>query len=124
MSTILILSFSARPLSAKDKVLLWCAVSVLTPVQTPLQQKLESIANSLAKFGAFFAVFAFLLGCIRVVLIFFVINGGLATWDTATLVRAFLQAFISGVTVVVIAVPEGLPLAVTISFAFSVLKMK
>jgi Ca2+ transporting ATPase len=36
----------------------------------------------------------------------------------------FLAALISAVTVVVIAVPEGLPLAVTISFAFSVMKMK
>lgn len=32
----------------------------------------------------------------------------------------FLQFFIIGVTVLVVAVPEGLPLAVTISLAFSV----
>jgi P-type E1-E2 ATPase len=35
-----------------------------------------------------------------------------------------LKALITAVTVIVIAVPEGLPLAVTISFAFSVMKMK
>lgn len=34
-----------------------------------------------------------------------------------------LNAFIIAVTVVVVAVPEGLPLAVTISLAFSVSKM-
>lgn len=34
-----------------------------------------------------------------------------------------LEGFILGVTVIVVAVPEGLPLAVTISLAFSVNKM-
>lgn len=45
-------------------------------------------------------------------------------FDAKKLIRAFIEAFILGVTVIVIAVPEGLPLAVTISFAFSVMKMK
>jgi P-type Ca2+ transporter type 2C len=36
---------------------------------------------------------------------------------------AVLNAFIIAVTVVVVAVPEGLPLAVTISLAYSVSKM-
>jgi magnesium-transporting ATPase (P-type) len=31
---------------------------------------------------------------------------------------------ITAITVIVIAVPEGLPLAVTLCFAFSVMKMK
>lgn len=35
-----------------------------------------------------------------------------------------VDVFITGITVIVIAVPEGLPLAVTLSFAFSVMKMK
>ena len=34
-----------------------------------------------------------------------------------------LQFFIFGVTILVVAVPEGLPLAVTISLAFSMKKM-
>ena len=38
-------------------------------------------------------------------------------------VVAVLNAFIIAVTVIVVAVPEGLPLAVTISLAFSVQKM-
>lgn len=37
---------------------------------------------------------------------------------------ALVKYFIIAVTVVVVAVPEGLPLAVTISLAFSVSKMK
>ncbi len=34
-----------------------------------------------------------------------------------------IRAFIIGVTIVVVAIPEGLPLAVTISLAYSVKKM-
>jgi magnesium-transporting ATPase (P-type) len=44
-------------------------------------------------------------------------------WDDKT-INDFLYALITAVTVIVIAIPEGLPLAVTISFAFSVMKMK
>lgn len=38
-------------------------------------------------------------------------------------VTAVLNAFIIAITVIVVAVPEGLPLAVTISLAYSVSKM-
>ena len=34
------------------------------------------------------------------------------------------KTFITGITVFVIAVPEGLPMAVTLAFAFSVMKMR
>ena len=37
--------------------------------------------------------------------------------------NSILNSFIIGVTIVIVAVPEGLPLAVTISLAFSVSKM-
>merc|ERR1719171_810177 len=40
-----------------------------------------------------------------------------------TLFGECLKAFIIGVTIVVVAVPEGLPLAVTISLAYSTMKM-
>jgi P-type Ca2+ transporter type 2B len=93
--------------------------------QTPLQQKLEGIANSLAKFGALFAVFAFLLGCGRIVITNLLSDRPVSeVWAVSETINSFLKALITGVTVVIIAVPEGLPLAVTISFAFSVMKMK
>jgi len=40
-----------------------------------------------------------------------------------TSLNGILNAFILGVTIIVVAVPEGLPLAVTISLAYSVGKM-
>ncbi|EQC26031.1 calcium-translocating P-type ATPase, PMCA-type, partial [Saprolegnia diclina VS20] len=45
-----------------------------------------------------------------------------ADWSTDDL-KEFLHFFIVGVSVLVVAIPEGLPLAVTISLAFSVKKM-
>jgi calcium-translocating P-type ATPase len=93
--------------------------------QTPLQQKLEAIANSLAKYGVYIALFTLVLGCGRIVLINLFFSEGVEdVWNVAQTIDKFLKAFITAVTVIVIAVPEGLPLAVTISFAFSVMKMK
>jgi magnesium-transporting ATPase (P-type) len=42
---------------------------------------------------------------------------------TATLFEHMLRAFIMAVTIIVVAVPEGLPLAVTLSLAYSTTKM-
>ena len=44
-------------------------------------------------------------------------------WNTAEDLLKILEFFILGVLVVVLAIPEGLPLAVTLSLAFSVKKM-
>lgn len=44
-------------------------------------------------------------------------------WATAQW-KELIDAIIIGVTIVVVAVPEGLPLAVTISLAYSVGKMR
>ena len=51
----------------------------------------------------------------------FAIEGRTWTSDkTAEYVGLFVKYFIIGVTVLVVAVPEGLPLAVTLSLAYSV----
>lgn len=43
---------------------------------------------------------------------------------TISTLNSLISFLIIGITVVVVAVPEGLPLAVTISLAYSVMKMK
>lgn len=51
----------------------------------------------------------------------FVIDGEAWTSsDTAKNIEIFVKYFIIGVTVLVVAVPEGLPLAVTLALAYSV----
>jgi len=44
-------------------------------------------------------------------------------WGDIRNAKEVINAFIISVTVIVVAIPEGLPLAVTISLAFSVHKM-
>lgn len=44
-------------------------------------------------------------------------------WDHAHDWAEMLEFFIIGITVVVVAIPEGLPLSVTLSLAYSVKKM-
>ncbi|KAL7063906.1 hypothetical protein AAHC03_05029 [Spirometra sp. Aus1] len=44
-------------------------------------------------------------------------------WQTSRHLKQLIQFFIIGITVLVVAVPEGLPLAVTLSLAYSVKKM-
>lgn len=57
-------------------------------------------------------------------LVYTVINSEDLQFMSAGTVNSLVQFLIIGITVVVVAVPEGLPLAVTMSLAFSVMKMK
>lgn len=85
---------------------------------TPLQQKLEAIANDIGKFG-------FISACIIVgaLLIRFSIERISSGEFESRHATEILSYFIIGVTVVVVAIPEGLPLSVTMSLAFSVKRM-
>lgn len=59
-----------------------------------------------------------------VLLIRFAVEKGMSRqWDTGTDLLNILDFLIIGITVIVVAIPEGLPLSVTISLAFSVKKM-
>lgn len=86
--------------------------------QTPLQQKLTTIAEDIGKFGLYSAI-----AIVTVMLIRFTIERiYLEEFELKHLVE-ILDFFIIGITVVVVAIPEGLPLAVTLSLAFSIKKM-
>lgn len=80
---------------------------------TPLQDKLDTMAKHIGIVGGGAA----LLTLIAMLIQFFV---GRSDEDAATFI---IDAFIIAVTIIVVAVPEGLPLAVTISLAFSTKKM-
>ncbi|KAH3757734.1 calcium-translocating P-type ATPase [Pelomyxa schiedti] len=87
---------------------------------TPLQIKLEGLADQIAKFGMTAA--ALILVSLSVKLGFYVWMGWQAP-DTTVIVHQVLKFIITSITIVVVAVPEGLPLAVTISLAYSMTKM-
>ena len=88
--------------------------------QTPLQKKLDSIATGIGKLGVVVAILT---------LIAIVISELIKTFmdDTKEFDSDFwskiLNGIVTAITVVVVAVPEGLPLAVTIALAYSVGQM-
>jgi len=106
------------------------------PEITPLQQKLEEIATDIGKMGTYIALLV-----IHVLLLRFFIEGfrernvdlfGGEMEETVELpeerfIFEYLKLWISyviiGVAIIVVAVPEGLPLAVMISLAYSIEKM-
>ena len=86
---------------------------------TPLQQKLEKIAGDIGKFGLGSAIFVLLVLFIR----FLIDRGRHSDWNDGSKWIDLLHFFIIAVTVVVVAIPEGLPLAVALSLAYSVGRM-
>jgi calcium-translocating P-type ATPase len=85
--------------------------------ETPLQEKLDTMAALIGYVGMGAAAATFVaMMCIKIFVQPDYLN------DISVFHHA-LDAFIIGVTIVVVAVPEGLPLAVTISLAFSTKKM-
>eukprot|EP00286_Rhodomonas_abbreviata_P006837 CAMPEP_0181326618 /NCGR_PEP_ID=MMETSP1101-20121128/21609_1 /TAXON_ID=46948 /ORGANISM="Rhodomonas abbreviata, Strain Caron Lab Isolate" /LENGTH=1138 /DNA_ID=CAMNT_0023435113 /DNA_START=148 /DNA_END=3564 /DNA_ORIENTATION=+ len=88
-----------------------------------LQVKLDDMTNQITQGGAAFAIFTVVILAIRMAWSF---HSGLCckeVWDHHVHWSELLGFLISGVTIFVVAVPEGLPLAVTIALAFSVKKM-
>jgi P-type E1-E2 ATPase len=77
------------------------------------------MADDIGKFGLYSAIFIVLVLLIR----FAVVKGSSHHWDTGKDLIKILDYFIIGITVIVVAIPEGLPLSVTLSLAFSVKKM-
>nr|CAB3479395.1 unnamed protein product [Digitaria exilis] len=90
--------------------------------ETPLQVKLNGVATIIGKIGLAFAVLTFTVLMAR-----FLVNkaqapGGLLRWQGMDALSV-LNFFAVAVTIIVVAVPEGLPLAVTLSLAFAMKKL-
>ncbi|KAH8425952.1 putative P-type calcium ATPase [Aspergillus melleus] len=84
---------------------------------TPLQSKLNVLAEYIAKLGLAAGLLLFVVLFIKFLAQLKSIQGA----DNKG--QAFLQIFIVSVTVIVVAVPEGLPLAVTLALAFATTRM-
>ncbi|KAH6828721.1 autoinhibited Ca2+-ATPase 11 [Perilla frutescens var. hirtella] len=89
--------------------------------ETPLQVKLNGVATIIGKIGLAFAVLTFLVLTAR-----FLVQKGLSDeltlWNSSDALT-LLNYFATAVTIIVVAVPEGLPLAVTLSLAFAMKKL-
>lgn len=90
--------------------------------ESPLQEKLADIADQIGNFGTAAAA-------LTVLVIWAKVTGYLIWSDkyddesTTHKVMLYLEAIIIGISVIVCAIPEGLPLAVTLALAYSVSKM-
>lgn len=85
---------------------------------TPLQEKLNRLAEIIAKLGSAAGVILFASLMIR---FFTQLDDPGQTKDDKA--QSFIQILIIAVTIIVVAVPEGLPLAVTLALAFATKRM-
>jgi Ca2+-transporting ATPase len=88
--------------------------------ETVLQGKLKIVAVLIGKIGFAAGISTFIALSVRTALACSQIHHNCGEQST---IKHFVENFVIGITVVVVAVPEGLPLAVTISLAFSMFKM-
>ena len=88
---------------------------------TPLENKLEDVAEKISLVGLLAGVIALVALFLR-----FFIRLGMGTfpWQGKDSITELIGYFLIAFTVVAVAIPEGLPLAVTISLAYSVGKMQ
>lgn len=88
--------------------------------ETPMQARLTKLANGIAKWGAIAALILFIVLFIR-----FLVGLGstYANFSPAEKGSRFLSIIITAITIIVVAVPEGLPLAVTLALAFATTRM-
>lgn len=93
-------------------------LSLRTPAaDTPLQDKLAKFANAIGNFGIVAALVIFFAQLIK----YFAIEG--QGVDSNDALRNAVDFLVIAISIVVVAVPEGLPLAVTISLAYSMRHM-
>ncbi|KAE8336893.1 hypothetical protein BDV24DRAFT_141011 [Aspergillus arachidicola] len=88
------------------------------PGFTPLQTRLNILAKYIANFGGLAALVLFIILFIK-----FLASLPHSSLTPAEKGQQFLDLFIISLTVVVIAVPEGLPLTVTLALAFATTRM-
>lgn len=90
------------------------------PEMTPLQAKLNVIATYIAKLGGAAGLLLFIVLFIEFLVRLPHLGGGVTPAQKG---QMFLEIFIVVVTIIVVAVPEGLPLAVTLALAFATTRM-
>lgn len=91
---------------------------------TPLQEKLTVLANQVGDVGMYSAGATFIAMFVHYIYDCFQTDDPIGHLVSIETVHEVIDYFIIAVSIIVVAVPEGLPLAVTIALAYSVNKMK
>lgn len=98
------------------------AAQIDDSVKTPLNEQLDGLSDWITKVSYGFAA----LIVIGRIIVYLVSNGTdcFGSWELITPFIAYvLQTLMIAVTLIVVAVPEGLPMAVTLSLAYSMRRM-
>ena len=115
---------TARVISVGDKTesgKVFEAAQVDDGGSTPLSEELDGLADLITKASY---VFAALIVVGRLFIYFYEGNAGFATGsDWIGFIAYLLDTIMIAVTLIVVAVPEGLPMSVTLSLAFSMKKL-
>jgi P-type Ca2+ transporter type 2C len=90
--------------------------------KTPLEERLDGLTAIINKVGTWAAVLIFLALTAELVVRALVMHDVVLGLDATTFSR-FVDFFIVAITIVVVAVPEGLPMAVNVSLAYSMKKI-
>ena len=90
-----------------------------TSVETPLHMQLDKLAKMISKVGSVVSVAAFFIFLIHDILT----NPAWGGKDYFYMAEIVLKYFMMAVTLVVMAVPEGLPMAITLSLALNMRRM-
>ena len=94
-----------------------------TSEPTPLNIQLDKLANLISKVGFSVAGLAFAIFFIKDVLLHYPFSTFTTFADWLPALKATLQYFMMAVTLIVVAVPEGLPMSVTLSLALNMRRM-
>lgn len=97
------------------------ASTEITAVKTPLNLQLDKLAKLISKFGIGISVAAFIIFLTRDIVLDS--EGIWASTDYLRMAETVLQYFMMAVTLIVMAVPEGMPMAVTLSLALNMRRM-
>lgn len=88
--------------------------------ETPLNKQLTKLANLIGRIGFTIAILTFIIFTGKDLYQYFTLN---ETIDWLRVMQIVLKYFMMSVTLIVVAVPEGLPMSVTLSLALNMRRM-
>ena len=92
--------------------------TVQSDEQTPLDRQLTRLSKLIGRIGIILSVLIFCVMLGKAILV-----GGLLEKDWLTISQQILNIFMVSVAIIVMAVPEGLPMSITLSLAMSMRRM-
>ncbi len=118
-ATAIVLAVGVNSISGSASMLM----QEVEPETGPMQAKLDNLSELIGKIGLIVAIVTLVALAIRFAISFGQKDAGYEEWQNVKHWSELVGFVVIAITVLVVAIPEGLPLAVTISLSFSVKKM-